>query len=107
MPFEIFQQIRSVSFSLGFCETLEIREGKLFPLQPFSKMQLFVPGGWIDCRGDWHGPRYLQLVENIEVHPVPIQLWMHISMVDAIRAIDLCRDCAVDLGREGFTRIPL
>lgn len=104
MAFQIYQKSRRTAFLLGFCESLKIRDNHLFPLSPFSRAQLFVPGGWIDCRGDWHGPRHLP-IEGILVRSVPYEVWMGIPMVDAIRAIDLCCHCSIDLGRDGFNRV--
>jgi hypothetical protein len=106
MPFEIFQKSRRVAYSVGFCEKLHIRDGHIFPINPFAKAQLHVPGGWIDCRGDWHGPKHLP-IEGLIVRPVPVEIWMRIPMLDAICAIDLCRAYSIDLGRDGYSRIPL
>lgn len=106
MPFHIFKKAKRVGFSLGYCETLRIRDGHLFPIKPFAKAQLYVPGGWIDCRGDWSGPKYLS-IEGLIAQPVPWETWMEITLTDAIRAIDFCQNCAADLGRDGFSRIPL
>lgn len=103
--FEISRIVGGVPFHIGFAFNLKIQREFLLPIEPFSKGILYVPGGWLECRGDWHGPRHLP-VEEIVVKPVPMEIWMLIPMVDAIHAIDLCSTCSVDLGRDGYTRIP-
>jgi hypothetical protein len=106
MPFEISKRSGKVGFLIGYCRTLRIRDGYIFPIEPYNKAQIFVPGGWVECRGDWQGPMHLPAIE-VRVSPVKFETWMIISMLDVIQAVDLCKSHSIDLGRDGFSRIPI
>jgi hypothetical protein len=96
--------IRGVSFCVGYSESLEVRGGRLLPVGPFGRAQVFCRLGWVECKTQWDLSESLE-TEQLVIKSVPFQSWMLVDFDDVIRAVALCESCSIRLPRYGYSRV--